>query len=72
MTEIDEILNRVVTTKDKILMLTLSAHRPIIKHGGDQRDPTEEISCTCKKVGFTIHELGMSYYLHLFDILHNG
>lgn len=50
-------------------MSLLSNHRPIIRHAGDQRDPIEQISCSCKKEGYTIKELEISYFIHLFDIL---
>ncbi len=67
MNSIQEVLNRVATVGDKELMSFLISHSPIIKHGGDQREPTEEISCTCKKVEFVISSLDVPYFIHLYD-----
>lgn len=69
MTEIEEVLKRVSTVGDKYLMRLISAHRPVIRHAGDQRDPITEISCSCKKEGYITKELGMAYYLHIYDII---
>jgi hypothetical protein len=42
-------------------------HSPVIKHGGDQRDPTEEITCVCmKKDKWSYNSLPTPYWHHLF------
>lgn len=66
---IKEVLDRVATVGDKQLMVFLVEHAPVIKHGGDQREPTEEISCSCLKNGFNLASLSIPYYLHLYDAL---
>lgn len=69
--EIDLILNKMTPSNNKTVLSILSVHRPVIKHGGDQRDPTEEISCACqaKSSGYSYESLNQPYYLHLFDVM---
>jgi len=58
------------SAKNPGLAMLLLEHRPLIKHGGDQRDPTEEITCTCmKKDKWGYNSLAEPYWYHMFTTL---
>lgn len=67
--EIDQVLDRIKDAQDRWVMRLLSDHRPVIRHAGDQRDPVTDISCSCKKRGFTVTELEVPYFVHIYDVL---
>jgi hypothetical protein len=67
---IDAILSEINRKGDPYTIGVMYTHRPIIKHGGDQRDPTEEITCACKQsAGFVPGSLDQPYFLHLYGVV---